>query len=166
MTESNARTFGVFIDAAQVSAEVAGPVLAVLGGLGELAMKRAYADWGSPDAQPWARELARQAIAPMQQIEFSAGRHSERTALVIHALDLHTAGVVDSFAIVCDDDSYTSLATRLRAGGATVVGVGGPDVTFQFAEACTTYYDIDELYAGASANRVAIAAAAMGRRIA
>ncbi len=164
MTETDAPTFGVFIDAEKVSAEVAGPVLAVLGGLGELAMKRAYADWGSPDAQSWARELARHAIAPMQQIEFSAGRHSERNALVIHALDLHTAGVVDAFAIVADDDSYTSLATRLRAGGATVVGVGGPEVTYLFAEACNTYYDLDEVYAGASANRVALAAASMGRR--
>jgi len=166
MGDISMRSFGVLFDAEKVGAEVASPVLSSLSEFGELTMKRAYADWGAADAQPWARELARHAIAPMQQTEFSAGRHADRSALVVHALDLHHAGVLDGFAIVCGDDSYARLASKLHEGGAFVVGVGGPGVSSVFKSACTRYLDLEEIHTYASANRVARAAAAMGLRTA
>ncbi|MGD9957873.1 NYN domain-containing protein [Nocardioides sp.] len=155
----NRRTLGVLIDAEKVGAEYASPALAALSGYGEITMKRAYADWGSPDSQAWARELARHAIAPMQQNEVSAGRHSNPTALVIHALDLQHADVVNTFAIVCEDDSYLPVAQRLRANGAHVIGVGGAGVTAAFADACDSYLDLEGLHNVVSADRVARAAA-------
>jgi hypothetical protein len=79
--------------------------------------------------------------------------------LVIHALDLHHAGVLNVFAIVSDDDSYAPVARRLRAAGAHVIGAGGPHVTYRFAEACDTYLDLQELHAGLSADRASRVAA-------
>ncbi|CUR55090.1 hypothetical protein NOCA2230010 [metagenome] len=164
MIDVCSRTLGVFIDAEKVDAEFASPSLAALDAYGDITMKRAYADWGSPESQSWSRELARHAIAPMQQNEFSAGRHSDPTAMVIHALDLHHAGILSVFAIVCDDDSYTPVATRLRAAGAHVIGIGGPGVSSPFAEACDDYFDLEELHAERAAGRTALAAASMGLR--
>jgi hypothetical protein len=160
---SNMLTFGVFMDAEKIPAELAGPALTELRRFGEPLIKRAYADWSLPSSGDWAREIARHTITAMSRTEHSAGRHALDTALVVHALDMHHGGVLDGFAILCDDDSYVGLATRLRAGGATVVGGGGSGVSSAFVEACDAYLDLDTVMADAAATRVARARAAMGR---
>jgi hypothetical protein len=156
-------TFGVLIDAEKIPALVVGPALMELRRFGEPMIKRAYADWSLPESGGWARELARHAIIPMARTEPSAGRHALDTALVVHALDLRHHGILDSYAILCDDDSFIGLAARLRASGATVVGCGLTGVSTAFVRECDAYVDLDVVMTSASAARVALARAAMVR---
>ena len=156
------RTFAVLIDADRVPAEFATPGLAALSEWGNLAIKRAYADWGSPNRDSWMGELGRYAIAPMPSKEHSSGRHADDRALVIHALELHRAGIVDGIAIICGDDAFTPLAVRLRGAGAIVVGAGGAGVSPAFAEVCNHYLDLGNAMDEANAHRTARARAAMG----
>ena len=132
MEEIGLRTFAVLIDADMVPAEFATPALAALGEWGQLAIKRAYADWSSPNRDSWMGELGRYAIQPMPKKEHSPGRHSDTRAMVIHALELHCAAIVDGVAIICGDDAFTPLATRLRESGAVVLGAGGTGVSVCF----------------------------------
>ncbi len=162
MEEIGMRTFAVLIDADMVPAEFATPGLAALGEWGQLAIKRAYADWGSPNRDSWIGELGRYAITPMPSKEHSPGRHSDDRALVIHALELHGAGIVDGVAIICGDDAFTPLAARLREAGAVVLGAGGTGVSSVFADVCDHYLDLGNLMSETNAHRTARARASMG----
>ncbi len=156
-------TIGVLIDASTVPSDYATPAIAGMGQFGQLGIKRAYADWGTLGTSSWARELDRHAIAPMERLEHSAGRHASRDALAIHALDLHHSRVLDGFALVCGDDSYAELAARLRDAGAVVVGAGRGAPSSSFARSCSRYLDLDDMLVDASTARAAMARAAMAR---
>jgi uncharacterized LabA/DUF88 family protein len=82
--------------------------------------------------------------------------------LVIHALELHGAGIVDGVAIICGDDAFTTLAARLRESGAVVLGAGGAGVTSAFADVCDHYLDLGNLMSETNAHRTARARASMG----
>ncbi len=156
-------TFGVLIDAEKIPAELVGAALAELRRFGEPLVKRAYADWSLPGSVDWSRELTKHGITPMSSIEPSAGRHAVDTALAVHALEMRHHGILDGYAILCDDDSFTGLATKLRASGAIVIGGGLSGVSQAFVEECDDYIDLDVAMTTASESRVARARAAMVR---
>jgi NYN domain/OST-HTH/LOTUS domain len=60
----------------------------------------------------------------MLQVAHTSGKNSTDSALIIDAMDLLYSGNVDAFALVSSDSDFTSLATRLRASGKTVYGLG------------------------------------------
>src|SRR4051812_13806181 len=64
------------------------------------------------------------ALQPMLQVAHTSGKNSTDSALIIDAMDLLYSGNVDAFALVSSDSDFTSLATRLRASGMTVYGLG------------------------------------------
>jgi hypothetical protein len=135
----------VLIDAEYVTANFAGPMFDELTAYGAVTIRRAYGDWSSPHLAGWTYKLEAHAITPVQRFAGSAGRSSIVSAIVIDALDLMHSGRVDGLAIVCNDGAFTPLATRLREGGATVVGLGRSGTARAFMTACDDYVDLDSL---------------------
>ncbi len=135
----------VLIDAEYVTANFAAPMFDELTAYGAVTIRRAYGDWTSPHLAGWTYKLEAHAITPVQRFAGSAGRSSIVSAIVIDALDLMHSGRVDGLAIVCNDGAFTPLATRLREGGATVVGLGRSGTARAFMTACDDYVDLDSL---------------------
>jgi len=135
----------VLIDAEFVTANFARPMLDRLTAYGAVTIRRAYGDWSSPQLTGWTYKLETHAITPVQRFAGSAGRSSAVSAIIIDALDLVHSGRVDGIALVCNDGSFTPLATRLREGGAIVVGLGRSVTPPAFVAACDDYVDLDTL---------------------
>lgn len=123
MSDPDAR-LAVLIDADNTSPKHAADILDELAQYGRATIKRAYGDWTTSQLSGWKSALNENAIAPVQQFAYTTGKNATDGALIIDAMDLLYSGDVDAFALVSSDSDFTGLATRLRASGKTVYGLG------------------------------------------
>ena len=114
----------VLIDADNTSPKHAEALLEEVAKYGVPTVRRAYGDWTNNHLNGWMRKVRGLALQPMLQVAHTSGKNSTDSALIIDAMDLLYSGNVDAFALVSSDSDFTSLATRLRASGMTVYGLG------------------------------------------
>ena len=114
----------VLIDADNTSPKHAEPLLEEVAKYGVPTVRRAYGDWTNSHLNGWMKKVRGLALQPMLQVAHTSGKNSTDSALIIDAMDLLYSGNVDAFALVSSDSDFTSLATRLRASGMTVYGLG------------------------------------------
>jgi len=107
--------------------------------------KRIYADWTKPTVSGWKKVLLENAITPIQQYSYSAGKNASDSALIIDAMDILYTGKVDGFCIVSSDSDFTRLATRLREAGMKVIGIGEKKTLNPFITACDKFIYIEIL---------------------
>ena len=89
--------------------------------------------------------LLENAITPIQQYSYSAGKNSSDSALIIDAMDILYTGKVDGFCIVSSDSDFTRLATRLREAGMKVIGIGEKKTLPPFIIACDKFIYLEIL---------------------
>jgi uncharacterized LabA/DUF88 family protein len=133
------RRFAVLIDADNARAPSIEEVLEHVGRHGVAVIRRAYGDWTSNRLSGWKSVLNANAILPVQQFSYTAGKNATDMALVIDAMDLLYAGRADGFCIVSSDSDFTRLATRLRESGMTVLGCGDEGTPKAFTAACDEF---------------------------
>jgi len=140
------RRLAVLIDAENVSFRYIGFVMAELGKYGTPTIKRIFGNWTSPNLTGWKDVLNEFAITPIQQFEYTKGKNSTDSALIIDAMDILYAKNVDGFCIISSDSDYTRLATRLRESGMFVIGMGERKTPKPFISACEkfTYLEVLE----------------------
>ena len=114
----------VLIDADNTSPKHAEALLEEVAKYGVPTVRRAYGDWTNSHLNGWMKKVRGLALQPMLQVAHTSGKNSTDSALIIDAMDLLYSGNVDAFALVSSDSDFTSLATRLRASGKTVYGLG------------------------------------------
>jgi hypothetical protein len=148
VTEPASVRLAVLIDADNVSASHASGLLAELARYGVATVRRAYGDWTTPQLGGWKAELARHAIAPVQQFANTVGKNSTDSALIIDAMDLLYSGNLDAFAIVSSDSDFTRLATRLRESGKVVYGLGRRRTPGSLQAACDKFIFLEVLRDG------------------
>jgi len=107
--------------------------------------KRIYADWTKPTVSGWKKVLLENAITPIQQYSYSAGKISSDSALIIDAMDILYTGKVEGFCIVSSDSDFTRLATRLREAGMKVIGIGEKKTLPPFIIACDKFIYLEIL---------------------
>jgi len=107
--------------------------------------KRIYADWTKPTVSGWKKVLLENAITPIQQYSYSAGKNSSDSALIIDAMDILYTGKVEGFCIVSSDSDFTRLATRLREAGMKVIGIGEKKTLPPFIIACDKFIYLEIL---------------------
>jgi hypothetical protein len=94
----------------------------------------------------------------LSQMLVEAGRHGQITvrrigknatdsAMIIDAMDILHAGVVDGFCLVSSDSDYTRLATRIREKGVFVMGIGEKKTPKAFVNACDLFVYTENLVA-------------------
>jgi len=91
--------------------------------------------------------LPSHAIQPIQQFQYTTGKNSTDSALIIDAMDLLHQGVADCFCLVSSDSDYTRLATRIRESGAFVIGIGKKTTPQPFVAACDVFTYTENLNA-------------------
>ncbi len=135
----------VLLDADNVAAAVAGPLLAQIAGLGRATVKRAYGDWTTQAMSGWKKTLLAHSITPIQQFAYTTGKNATDSALIIDAMDLMYTGQFHGFCLVSSDSDYTRLAQRLREAGLTVYGFGERKTPEAFVAACDQFVYTEDL---------------------
>ncbi|WP_287882040.1 NYN domain-containing protein [Aquitalea sp.] len=134
------RKLAVLIDADNAQASLTAELLAEVAKYGTAIVKRAYGDWTTTQLKGWKEVLHKHAIHPIQQFAYTSGKNSTDSALIIDAMDLLYTGNFDGFCLVSSDSDFTRLATRLREGGLTVIGIGEKSKTPRpFIAACDKF---------------------------
>lgn len=147
MADTDTQRLAVLIDSDNTTAKVTADLLAEIAKYGTPTIKRAYGDWTTQQLSGWKEELMRHAIQPMQQFAYTRGKNATDSALIIDAMDLLYAGNVEGFVIVSSDSDFTPLATRLRASGKPVYGLGRRSTPEAFVNACDRFIYLDLLSA-------------------
>ena len=126
----------VLIDAENASPRHARAVFEVLGGLGEVTVRRIYGDFSHGRLASWNAAIRTFAIVPWHQPAHARGKNAADIALAVDAMDLMHGHGLDGIALMSSDSDFTRLAQRLREGGLAVYGFGESKAPQAFRAAC------------------------------
>jgi uncharacterized LabA/DUF88 family protein len=135
----------VLIDADNISYSNIKAMMEEIAKYGTPTFKRIYGDWTKPTLAGWKTVLLENAISPIQQYSYTAGKNSSDSALIIDAMDILYSGRVDGFCIVSSDSDFTRLATRLREAGMKVFGIGEKKTPPAFIASCNKFIYVEIL---------------------
>ncbi|MEL6198192.1 MAG: NYN domain-containing protein [Pseudomonadota bacterium] len=135
----------VLIDADNVPAKFAEPILKEITAIGEPALRRVYGDWSSDRLKAWSEKILALGLVAHQQTAHSSGKNASDIGLVIDAMDMLHAGRFDGFVIVSSDSDFTSLANRLREDGIKVYGIGEAKAPLSLKSVCNRFIFIENL---------------------
>ena len=137
--------FAVLIDADNVSDKYIKIILDEISNDGIATYKRIYWDWTKPALVSWKSVLLDNSILPIQQYNYTTGKNSTDSAMIIDAMDILYSGQVDGFCLFSSDSDFTRLAARLRESGMIVVGMGERKTPKSFISACNRFKYLDIL---------------------
>lgn len=130
----------ILIDADNTPIDILGKALEDLSKLGEATIKRAYGNWASDQLKNWPKTLGQYAIQPYQQFDLTKGKNATDIAMTIDAMDILHSNKVNAFCLITSDCDFTPLATRIRAEGKTVIGIGARKTPASFIRACSQFF--------------------------
>jgi uncharacterized LabA/DUF88 family protein/Fe-S-cluster formation regulator IscX/YfhJ len=139
------KRYAVLIDADNISDKYIKLILDEISNDGIATYKRIYGDWTRPNFASWKSVLLEHSITPIQQYNYTTGKNSTDSAMIIDAMDILYSGNVEGFAIVSSDSDFTRLASRLRESGMDVVGMGESKTPKAFISACNKFKYLDLL---------------------
>ncbi|PUZ26870.1 OST-HTH/LOTUS domain-containing protein [Chitinophaga costaii] len=136
----------MLIDADNISHTHIKGMMEELAKYGNPTFKRIYGDWTKPTLNGWKTVLLDNAVTPIQQYAYTAGKNSTDAAMIIDAMDILYTGRVDGFCLVSSDSDFTRLATRLREAGMRVFGMGEKKTPSAFRAACDKFIYLEILH--------------------
>ncbi|MGB5666166.1 MAG: NYN domain-containing protein [Maribacter sp.] len=135
----------VLIDGDNIPSAYVKEMMEEIAKYGNPTVKRIYGDWTNPRLGKWKNVLLENAITPIQQYGYTAGKNATDSAMIIDAMDILYSGKVNGFCLVSSDSDFTRLATRLREAGMQVFGIGEKKTPNPFIVACDKFIYIEIL---------------------
>jgi len=135
----------VLIDGDNIPSAYVKEMMEEIAKYGNPTIKRIYGDWTNPKLSKWKNVLLENAITPIQQYGYTAGKNATDSAMIIDAMDILYSEKVDGFCLVSSDSDFTRLATRLREAGMNVIGIGEKKTPDPFIVACDKFIYIEIL---------------------
>ncbi len=145
MQDLNDLRLAVLIDADNIPYSNVKGMMEEIAIYGTPTFKRIYGDWTKPALSGWKNVLLENAITPIQQYNYTTGKNSTDSAMIIDAMDILYSGKVDGFCLVSSDSDFTRLATRLREAGMKVIGIGEKKTPNPFIVACDKFIYLEIL---------------------
>jgi uncharacterized LabA/DUF88 family protein len=139
------KRIAMLIDGENAQPSLIEKMVAEVSKYGLITIRHIYADWTTPQMKGWKEELNTHAIQPIQQFQYTTGKNSSDSALIIEAMDILYQGVVNGFCLVSSDSDYTRLATRIREKGLFVMGIGRENTPRAFVNACEIFVYTENL---------------------
>lgn len=139
------KKFAVLIDADNVSYKYAELIFREASNFGNVKIKKIYGDWSKAELAPWKDIILDYSIYPVQQFNYTTGKNSTDSAILIDAMDILFQGSVDGFCIVTSDSDFTRLVSRLRESDMYVVGMGERKTPTPLVKACSEFKYLDVL---------------------
>lgn len=135
----------LLIDGDNAQARLLPQILMEAARYGQVTIRRIYGDWTTANMNSWKEVLNYYAFQPIQQFRYTVGKNATDSAMIIDAMDILHAGVVDGFCLVSSDSDYTRLATRIRESGIFVMGIGEKKTPKAFVNACDVFVYTENL---------------------
>ncbi len=140
------RKFAVLIDADNVSYKYVPSILEEISNYGITSYKRVYGDLSKTRNKKWESVMLANSLIPVQQYNYTSGKSSTDSAMIIDAMDILYSGNVDGFCIVSSDSDFTRLASRLRESGCEVIGMGENKTPQPFVKSCSQFKYLEIIY--------------------
>ncbi|MBT8281713.1 MAG: NYN domain-containing protein [Muriicola sp.] len=154
----------VLIDGDNIPSAYVKEMMEEIAKYGNPTIKRIYGDWTNPRLGKWKNVLLENAITPIQQYGYTAGKNATDSAMIIDAMDILYSGKVNGFCLVSSDSDFTRLATRLREAGMLVFGIGEKKTPNPFIVACDKFIYIEILKKQSEENTVDTEGSKPGRK--
>ncbi|WP_179381518.1 NYN domain-containing protein [Jannaschia marina] len=145
MPERDRPLLAVLIDADNIPAKFAVPILKEITGLGEPALRRVYGDWSSGALRNWSDKVLELGLVAHQETANTKGKNASDIGLVIDAMDILHAGRFDGFVLVSSDSDFTRLASRIREAGLDVIGIGEGKAPESLRNVCNRFILIENI---------------------
>ena len=97
---TNTSKIAVLIDGDNAEAYLIDEILNEASKVGRVTVKRIYADWTKHEMNKWKEQLNKYAIRPVQKFSYTKGKNSTDSALIVDAMDIMHAKLVEGFCIV------------------------------------------------------------------
>lgn len=137
------KNFALLIDADNISSKYTKYILDEISNYGTVTYKRVYGDLTLSHNKNWQSVMLEYSLIPFQQYNYTTGKSSTDSAMIIDAMDILYSGNVEGFCIVSSDSDFTRLAARLREAGCDVIGMGEKKTPRPFVKACTQFKYLD-----------------------
>ena len=135
----------LLIDCDNVSHDSIEGVLEEIAKYGKVTVRHAHGDWKSQNLSGWVEKLHPNAIRPLQQFAYTAGKNATDSAMIIDAMDLLYSKTVDAFALMTSDSDFTPLVMRILESGMPVYGFGEKKTPLPFVNACSQFIYTENL---------------------
>ena len=141
------KKLAVLIDGDNIPSKYIKEMMEEIAKYGNPTIKRIYGDWTKPQLSKWKKLLLENAITPIQQYNYTTGKNSTDSGMIIDAMDILYSDKVDGFCIASSDSDFTRLATRIRETGLSVIGIGEKKTPEPFIVACDKFIYLEILQA-------------------
>ncbi len=145
MAERDRPLYAVLIDADNIPAKYADPILKEITKFGEPALRRVYADWSSGRLTNWSKVVRDLGLVAHQETANTVGKNASDIGLVIDAMDILHTGRFDGFVLVSSDSDFTALANRVRENGLDVIGIGEKKAPEALRNVCNRFILIENI---------------------
>jgi hypothetical protein len=145
MQERDRPLYAVLIDADNIPAKFAGPILKEITTFGEPALRRVYGDWSSGQLRGWSETVRALGLVAHQETANTKGKNASDIGLVIDAMDILHTGRFDGFVLVSSDSDFTALANRVREQGMDVIGIGEGKAPESLRNVCNRFVLIENI---------------------
>lgn len=135
----------ILVDGDNAQAKLLKDILDEVAKYGKVTIRRIYGDWTTTNMNSWKTLLNDLSFTPMQKFSYTNGKNSTDGALIIDAMDILHAGLIDGFCIVSSDSDYTGLAKRIREEGVFVMGIGVNTTPAAFVNSCEVFTYIENI---------------------
>lgn len=137
--EKRNNNIAILIDGDNAQAKLLEVILEEVSKYGKVTIRRIYGDWTTPQMNSWKDLLNDLSFSPIQKFNYTTGKNSTDSSLIIDAMDILHDKMVDGFCIVSSDSDYTGLAKRIREEGIFVMGVGEKKTPNAFVQSCEIF---------------------------
>lgn len=145
MSDRERPLYAVLIDADNIPAKFAGPILKEIASFGEPALRRVYGDWSSGRLKNWTGTVRDLGMVAHQESANTVGKNASDIGLVIDAMDILHTGRFDGFVLVSSDSDFTALANRIREQGLDVIGIGEAKAPEALRNVCNRFILIENI---------------------
>lgn len=142
---NNNYKIALLIDCDNVSHQSIEGVLQELAKYGAVNVRHAHGNWNGPQLGGWIEKLHANAIRPVQQFAYTAGKNATDASMIIDAMDLLYSGNVNAFALMTSDSDFTPLVMRILEAGLPVFGFGERKTPMPFVNACSQFIYTENL---------------------
>ncbi|MDA3886776.1 MAG: NYN domain-containing protein [Candidatus Delongbacteria bacterium] len=129
----------VLIDGDNAQAKLIKELIEEVSKYGKATIRRIYGDWTIPQMNSWKEIINQHSINPIQKFNYTTGKNSTDSSLIIDAMDILHSHSVDGFCIVSSDSDFTGLAKRIREEGLFVMGIGRKTTPIAFVNSCEIF---------------------------
>jgi len=139
MNNEKDKNIALLIDCENISYRYVETIFSELKAYGNITIRKAYGDFSQDFLAPWKPYFNEFSITPMLSIQYTSGKNSSDSQLIIDAMDILFREPIDIFCFVSSDADFSSIVSRIRQSGKTVIGMGESKSPKALVNACDRF---------------------------